>query len=383
MNLKPTKKPINPSFSSGPCPKRPGWTHHILKEALIGRSHRSPEGKKILNQAILLTKEILEIPDDFRVGIVPGSDTGAIEMAMWNLLGARPVDVLAWESFGGEWVQDIVESLQLESVSVHESGYGQLPDLSKVSFKSDVVFVWNGTTSGVRLINADWIPVDREGLTLCDATSAAFAMDLPWEKLDVTTFSWQKVLGGEAAHGVIVMSPRAAERLQDYTPRWPIPKLLRLAKDKVINESLFDGATINTPSMLCVHDYLDALNWAKDMGGVRELWRKSSDNLQLVEEWVLQNEWIDFLAEEPKNRSNTSICLKFVSQWFTAMSDKEQRKTVKEFCNILSNEHVAYDIEGYRNAPPGLRLWGGSTVESSDIILLLPWLEWAYAKIKG
>ena len=383
MNLKPTKKPINPSFSSGPCPKRPGWTHHILKEALIGRSHRSPEGKKILNQAILLTKEILEIPDDFRVGIVPGSDTGAIEMAMWNLLGARPIDVLAWESFGGEWVQDIVESLQLESVSVHESDYGQLPDLSKVSFKSDVVFVWNGTTSGVRLINADWIPVDREGLTLCDATSAAFAMDLPWEKLDVTTFSWQKVLGGEAAHGVIVMSPRAAERLQEYTPRWPIPKLLRLAKDKVINESLFDGATINTPSMLCVHDYLDALNWAKDMGGVRELWRKSSDNLQLVEEWVLQNEWIEFLAEEPKNRSNTSICLKFVSQWFTAMSDKEQRKTVKEFCNILSNEHVAYDIEGYRNAPPGLRLWGGSTVESSDIILLLPWLEWAYAKIKG
>ncbi|MBI4697299.1 MAG: phosphoserine transaminase [Gammaproteobacteria bacterium] len=378
---RPSVKPRNPCFSSGPCPKRPGWSTASLDAALVGRSHRSKPGKARLKAAIDLTREVLGVPADYRIGIVPASDTGAVEMALWSLLGARGVDVMAWESFGGEWVQDIVESLALGEARVFEADYGALPDLGKLDFSRDVVFVWNGTTSGVKLPDGQFIPDDRAGLTICDATSAAFAMDLPWSKLDVVTFSWQKVLGGEGAHGVIILSPRAAERLTTYTPPRPLPKIFRLAKKGKLDEGLFEGATINTPSMLCVEDYLDALRWAKSLGGLPALIARSQQNLDVLASWVARTPWIDFLAADPATRSNTSICLKVTAPWFTALDAKQQAATTDRIVALLDAEQAAYDVGAYRAAPPGLRLWGGATVESADLEALLPWLEWAYSEV--
>lgn len=378
---KPAVKPANPCFSSGPCPKRPGWSVDALSNALVGRSHRSKEGKARLKLAIDETRRLLGVPADYRIGIVPASDTGAVEMALWSLLGARPVDVLAWESFGQEWVSDITESLRLADTRVMTAPYGELPDLTAVDFTHDVVFVWNGTTSGARLPNADWIPADRAGLTICDATSAVFAMELPWDKLDVVTYSWQKVLGGEGAHGMIVLSPRAAERLTSWEPVHPLPKIFRLAKDRKIDEALFEGATINTPSMLCVEDYLDALRWADGLGGLSALCARSQANLAVLANWVARTPWIEFLAADPAQRSNTSICLKITAPWFLALDAKARAQAVEKMANLLAAEGVAYDINGYRSAPPGLRIWGGATVEAADLEALLPWLEWAYAQV--
>ncbi len=378
---KPVRRPVNACFSSGPCPKRPGWTPAALGSALVGRSHRSKPGKARLKAAIDGTRRILGVPADYRIGIVPGSDTGAVEMALWNLLGARPVDVLAWESFGAEWVTDITDSLQLPQTRVFESAYGELPDLRAVNFGHDIVFVWNGTTSGVRVPDGAWIADDRVGLTICDATSAAFAMELPWSKLDVVTFSWQKVLGGEGAHGIIVLSPRAVERLQKFIPVRPLPKIFRLAKGGKVDEAIFEGATINTPSMLCVEDYLDALRWAESLGGLAALCERSRRNLAVIETWVARTPWVEFLADDPRTRSNTSICLKLVAPWFNALAAAAQAKAVEKMTALLDAEGVAFDINGYRSAPPGLRIWGGATVEASDLEALLPWLEWAYLQI--
>lgn len=379
---KPGVKPTNPCFSSGPCPKRPGWTPAALNGALVGRSHRSKPGKARLKEAIDRTRQVLGVPADYRIGIVPASDTGAVEMALWNLLGPRPVDVLAWESFGGEWVSDITESLQLPNTRVMNAAYGELPDLSAVDFARDVVFVWNGTTSGVKVPNGDWIPAARAGLTICDATSAAFAMELPWDKLDVVTFSWQKVLGGEGAHGVLILAPRAVERLKTFVTDRPLPKIFRLAKLGKLDEGIFEGATINTPSMLCVEDYLDALRWAEGLGGLSALCQRSAKNLAVVEEWVAHTEWVEFLAVEPRMRSNTSICLKLAAPWFNALDTTQQSKAVERMATLLETEKVAFDINGYRSAPPGLRIWGGATVETDDLRALMPWLEWAYHEIK-
>jgi len=378
---KPAVKPANPCFSSGPCPKRPGWTVDALSGALVGRSHRSKEGKARLKSAIEETRRLLGIPADYRIGIVPASDTGAVEMALWSLLGSRPVDVLAWESFGQEWVSDITESLRLPDTRVMTAPYGGLPDLAAVDFSHDVVFVWNGTTSGARLPNADWIPADRAGLAICDATSAVFAMELPWDKLDVVTYSWQKVLGGEGAHGMIVLSPRAAERLTSWEPVHPLPKIFRLAKDRKIDEALFEGATINTPSMLCVEDYLDALRWADGLGGLSALCARSQANLAVLAGWVARTPWVEFLAANPAQRSSTSICLKITAPWFLELDAKARAQAVEKMANLLAAEGVAYDINGYRSAPPGLRIWGGATVEAADLEALLPWLEWAYAQV--
>lgn len=378
---KPAVKPANPCFSSGPCPKRPGWAVDALSNALVGRSHRSKEGKSRLKSAIEETRRLLGIPADYRIGIVPASDTGAVEMALWSLLGSRPVDVLAWESFGQEWVSDITESLRLADTRVMTAPYGDLPDLSAVDFTHDVVFVWNGTTSGARLPNADWIPADRAGLTICDATSAVFAMELPWDKLDVVTYSWQKVLGGEGAHGMIVLSPRAAERLTTWEPVHPLPKIFRLAKDRKIDEALFEGATINTPSMLCVEDYLDALRWADGLGGLSALCARSQANLAVLASWVARIPWVEFLAANPAQRSSTSICLKLTAPWFLQLDAKARAQAVEKMANLLAAEGVAYDINAYRSAPPGLRIWGGATVEAADLEALLPWLEWAYAQV--
>lgn len=353
----------------------------MLAAALLGRSHRSKEGKARLKEAIDRTRKILGVPDDYRIGIVPASDTGAVEMALWSLLGPRPVDVLAWESFGAEWVSDVTESLRLPDTRVFEAPYGQLPDLAQIDFAHDVVFVWNGTTSGVKLPNADFIPDDRAGLTICDATSAAFAMDLPWSRLDVVTFSWQKVLGGEGAHGVLILGPRAVERLQTFSTDRPLPKIFRLARKGKLDEALFEGATINTPSMLCVEDYLDALRWAESIGGLQGLKARSQRNLDVVARWVAVTEWVDFLAERPDTRSNTSICLKIVAPWFTALDAKSQLAAVERMVKLLDTEAVAYDINAYRSAPPGLRIWGGATVEASDLEALMPWLDWAYHHI--
>lgn len=378
---KPAAKPANPCFSSGPCPKRPGWTVEALSGALVGRSHRSKEGKARLKSAIDETRRILGVPADYRIGIVPASNTGAVEMALWSLLGSRPVDVLAWESFGQEWVADITESLKLPGVRAMNAAYGELPDLKAVDFSHDVVFVWNGTTSGARLPDADWIPADRTGLTICDATSAVFAMELPWDKLDVVTYSWQKVLGGEGAHGMIILSPRAAERLTTWEPVVPLPKIFRLAKDRKIDEALFEGATINTPSMLCVEDYLDALRWADGLGGLPALCARSQQNLRVLADWVAKTPWIEFLVADPALRSSTSICLKLTAPWFLELDGKARSQAVEKLSSLLAAEGVAYDINGYRSAPPGLRIWGGATVEASDLAALLPWLEWAYAQI--
>ena len=378
---KPEKKPNNPQFSSGPCPKRPGWKPAVLEGALLGRSHRSKPGKAKLKEAIEKTRKILAVPAGFRIGIVAGSDTGAVELALWSLLGARGVDLLAWESFSQEWVSDVVDVLGIVDAETHEAAYGELPDLTKVNFKNDVVFVWNGTTSGVKVPNGDWIPNDREGLTICDATSAAFAMELPWDKLDVVTFSWQKVLGGEAAHGVIILSERAVSRLETYVPPRPLPKLFRLTKKGKIDEAIFEGATINTPSMLCVEDYLDALNWAASIGGLQPLISRSQSNLSVIEGWVDNTGWVDFLAKSSESRSSTSICIKIIADWFVSLSKERQVMITKEIAGLLDVEGVAHDIDGYRNAPPGLRIWGGATVEQSDLEALLPWLDWAYETV--
>ncbi len=378
----PAVRPRVPHFSSGPCAKRPGWSPQKLNDALLGRSHRSKPGKAKLKRAIDLTREILQVPADFRIGIVPASDTGAIEMAFWSLLGPRPVTVLAWESFGEGWVGDITKELKLKDVSVRRAAYGALPDLSGIDPASDIVFTWNGTTSGVRVANADWIAADRTGLSICDATSAAFAQPLEWDKLDVATFSWQKALGGEAAHGMLILSPRAVARLESYTPPWPLPKIFRMTKGGKLNEGIFLGETINTPSMLCVEDYLDALEWAKAAGGLKGLQARADANAKTVADWVARTAWIDFLAADPALRSNTSVCLKVVDPLVTRLSPDAQSAFVKGIAAALDKEGVAYDIDAYRDAPTGLRIWCGSTVEQSDVAALTAWLDWAYAKAK-
>ncbi len=369
--MQPTVFPENPNFSSGPCSKRPGYALEKLDTAVLGRSHRSALGKDMLGRACTYTAEILGLPEGYRVGIVPGSDTGAVEMAMWSMLGARGLDILAWESFGSGWVTDVTKQLKLENTRVFEADYGQLPDLSLVNFSHDVVFTWNGTTSGVKVPHGDWIPSDREGLTICDATSAVFAMELPWEKLDVITFSWQKVLGGEGAHGVLILSPRAVERLESYTPPWPLPKIFRLTKGGKLIDGIFKGATINTPSMLCVADYIDALDWVSALGGSQATIEKSNANLAVIENFVAQNAWISFLAESEATRSNTSVCL-------TLNAEPEQ---VKQIVKLLADKGVAYDIGAYRDAPPGIRIWAGATIEQADLEALMPWLAWAFNEV--
>ncbi len=379
----PAAKPANPCFSSGPCAKRPGWDVSALAGALVGRSHRSKPGKARLAEVIDLTREILGVPDGYRIGIVPASDTGAVEMALWSLLGPRGVDVLAWESFGAGWATDVVKQLKLDDALVFDAPYGDLPNLSDVNFERDVVFPWNGTTSGVRLPDGDWIPDDRGGLTICDATSAAFAMRLPWDKLDVVTFSWQKVLGGEGQHGILILGPRAVERLESYAPPWPLPKIFRMTKGGKLNEGIFKGETINTPSMLCVEDALDAMKWARSVGGLDGLVRRSESNLKAIAGWVARSDWAAFLAEKPRERSCTSICLKIDDPWFNGLDEQTQTAVPKAMAALLESENVAYDINGYRDAPAGLRIWGGATVETSDIEALLPWLDWAYARVKA
>jgi phosphoserine aminotransferase len=380
---RPAQRPANPCFSSGPCAKRPGWTPAALGGACLGRSHRSKPGKAKITAVIDRTRALLGVPDGYRIGIVPASDTGAIEMAMWTLLGPRGVDVLAWESFGSAWVSDIVKQLKLADVRALEADYGALPDLATVDPARDVVFTWNGTTSGVRVPDADWIAADRTGLTLCDATSAVFAMDLPWDKLDVTTFSWQKVLGGEAQHGMLILSPRAVERLEGYTPPWPLPKIFRLTKGGKLIDGIFKGETINTVSLLCVEDVLDALAWADGLGGLRALIRRSEANLAAVTGWVDRTDWVDFLAIDPATRSCTSICLSIVDPWFMALDGAAQAAVAKRIPTLLEAEGVAYDIGAYRDAPPGLRLWGGATVETDDLKALFPWLDWAWGQIRA
>lgn len=376
---RPDLRPANPDFSSGPCAKRPGWTPEVLAGAFLGRSHRAAEGKARLNEVITRSRAILGIPADWRVGIVPASDTGAVELALWSLLGARGVDVLAHESFSAGWATDIVKQLKLADARVLEAPYGRLPDLTAVDFSRDVVLAWNGTTSGVRYPDGDWIPADRQGLVIADATSAAFAMALPYDKLDVVTWSWQKVLGGEAAHGMLALSPRAAARLESFTPPRPLPKIFRLTKGGKLIEGVFKGETINTPSMLCVEDALDGLRWAESLGGLPALIARTEANLAAIAAWVARTPWVEFLAETPATRSPTSICLRITAPWFTALDAEAQGKAAKRIAGLLEKEGVAYDIAYYRDAPPGLRIWGGATVETADIRALLPWLDWAYA----
>jgi phosphoserine aminotransferase len=378
----PSVRPSVPHFSSGPCAKRPGWSPQSLTGAILGRSHRSKPGKAKLKRAIELTREVLEVPADYRIGIVPASDTGAVEMALWSLLGPRPITLLAWESFGEGWVNDVVKELKLKDVTTLKAGYGALPDLGKVDPASDVVFTWNGTTSGVRVPNADWIPADRAGLTICDATSAAFAQPLEWPKLDVVTFSWQKALGGEAAHGMLILSPRAVARLESYTPPWPLPKIFRMTKGGKLIDGIFQGETINTPSMLCVEDYLDALEWAKSAGGLSALRARADGNARVISDWMSRSPWIDFLAGDPAIRSNTSVCLKVVDPAITRLVPEAQAAFVKSIAAALDKEGVAFDIDAYRDAPPGLRIWCGSTIERADVEALTLWLDWAYAKAK-
>jgi len=374
---KPAMRPARPEFSSGPCAKRPGWSPQNLQNAVLGRSHRSKPGKARLKDAIDRTRQLLEVPDDYLVGIVPGSDTGAVEMAMWSMLGPKPIQLLAFESFGKDWVTDVVKQLKLPA-EVLEAPYGELPDLTKVRPDADLVFTWNGTTSGVRVPNADFISADREGITICDATSAAFAQDLDWAKLDVVTFSWQKALGGEAAHGVLILSPRAVARLESYTPAWPMPKLFRMTKGGKVTLDLFEGATINTPSMLCVEDAVDALKWVESIGGLTEMRRRADANLGALAEWVAKTPWVEFLATNPDHRSNTSVCLKVVDPRVTALSADAQADFAKNLASALEKEGVALDVGGYRDAPPGLRIWCGATVETSDLEALTPWLDWAF-----
>ena len=383
INGTPAVRPANACFSSGPCAKRPGWTPAVLKDGALGRSHRAKIGKAKLRLSIDLTREVLEIPADYRIGITPGSDTGAVEMALWTMLGARGVDVLAWESFGDGWVTDIVKQLKIADARTLKAPYGELPDLTAVDFDNDVVFTWNGTTSGVRVPDADWIASDRRGLTICDATSAAFAQDVDWRKLDVVTFSWQKALGGEAAHGMIVLSPRAAERLETYTPAWPLPKVFRLAKGGKVMEGFFEGETINTPSMLCVEDYIDALQWAKSLGGAKALFARANASAKALAVWVERTSWIDYLPRAPATRSNTSVCLKVIDPVVAALPPDGRAAFAKALASVLEKEKVAYDVGSYRDAPPGLRIWCGATVETTDIEALTPWLDYAFAVEKG
>jgi phosphoserine aminotransferase len=380
---KPVNRPSNPDFSSGPCAKRPGWSLDALKSAALGRSHRAKIGKQKLKQAIDLTREVLEVPANYLIGIVPGSDTGAMEMALWSLLGQRGVDVLAWESFGLGWVTDVVKQLKLPDVRTLKADYGKLPDLSAVDFKRDVVFTWNGTTSGVRVPNGDWIPANREGLAICDATSAAFAQTLPFDKLDVVTFSWQKALGGEAAHGMIVLSPRAVARLESYTPPWPMPKLFRMTKGGKLIEGIFVGETINTPSMLCVEDYIDTLHWAKSTGGLKALKARADANFKVLVDFAARTPWIDFFAIDPATRSNTSICLKVVDPEVLKLDLAGLEAFVRAIASRLDNEGVAHDIAFHRDAPPHFRIWGGATIEARDVAALTEWLDWGFAQEKA
>jgi phosphoserine aminotransferase len=376
-------RPRVPHFSSGPCAKRPGWSLQNLAGAFLGRSHRAKTGKAKLKYAIDLTREVLQVPADYRIGIVPASDTGAIEMALWSLLGPQPVTMLAWESFGEGWVNDVVKELKLKNLTVLRAPYGELPDLGAIDPASDIVFTWNGTTSGTRVPNADWIAADRTGLAICDATSAAFAQALDWGKLDAATFSWQKVLGGEAAHGMLILSPRAVARLESYKPPWPMPKIFRMTKGGKLNEGIFVGETINTPSMLCVEDYLDTLQWAKSIGGLKALQARADANAKTIADWVARTPWIDFLTRDPALRSNTSVCLKVVDPAVSRLAVEARAEFVKGIAAALEKEGVAYDINAYRDAPPGLRIWCGSTVERSDVEALTAWLDWAYAKAKA
>jgi phosphoserine aminotransferase len=380
---KPDLRPARPEFSSGPCAKRPGWTPQSLNDAVLGRSHRGKPGKAKLKLAIDRTREVLGVPADFLIGIVPGSDTGAVEMAMWSMLGPKPVQLLAFESFGKDWVTDVTKQLKLPDVEVLDAPYGQLPDTGKVRPDADLVFTWNGTTSGVRVPNADFISADREGIVICDATSAAFAQDLDWTRLDAVTFSWQKALGGEAAHGVLILSPRAVARLESYTPAWPMPKLFRMVDNGKFNAAIFDGATINTPSLLCVEDALDALAWADTVGGAAGMKARSEANLRALEDWVAVTPWVDFLAEDKAIRSNTSVCLKVVDPKVTALSADAQADFAKKLASVLEKEGAAYDIGGYAKAPPGLRIWCGATVDTADVQALTPWLDWAFATVSS
>ena len=381
--VKPTNKPSNPNFSSGPCAKRPGWELSVLKNTPIGRSHRSKECKDKLNQAIVKSKQVLKLPDSYSLAIMTGSNTGALEAAMWSLLGCKGVDVLAWENFGKDWVIDVLEQLKIENVNSYVSDYGKLPDLGKVNFKNDVIFTWNGTTAGVRVPDAKWIPDDREGLTICDATSGIFAMDIDFNKLDAISWSWQKVLGGEAAHGMLALSPRALKRLETYTPKWPIPKLFKLANKKKVIKGVFEGATINTPSMICVEDVLDSLNWVESVGGTKELIKISNENLKIVEDWVNSSDWVKFMCADKNTRSSTSITLLIKDEWFNKFSEDEQRNVINKIVSTLDKEGVAKDIVGYPKAPPSLRLWGGATVQNNDMKALLPWIDWAYNSVKN
>ena len=380
---KPAQRPTVPHFSSGPCAKRPGWNAQNLKDAVLGRSHRAKIGKARLKLAIELTREVLEVPAGYRIGIVPASDTGAVEMALWSLLGARPVTTIAWESFGEGWVNDIIKELKLKDVTRLHAPYGDIPDLSTVDSDTDIVFTWNGTTSGVRVPNADWIGANRKGLTISDATSAAFAQPLDWPKLDVVTFSWQKALGGEAAHGMLVLSPRAVERLETYKPAWPLPKIFRMTKGGKLNAGIFEGETINTPSMLCVEDYLDALNWGKSIGGLKALMARADANTRVLADWKARTPWIDFLAKDPAIRSNTSVCLKVVDPAITSLSADAQADFAKQLVALVEKENAGYDFAHYRDAPAGLRIWCGATVEARDIALLTQWIDWAFAEAKA
>jgi phosphoserine aminotransferase len=380
-SVHPAVRPARPFFSSGPCAKRPGWSPENLKHALLGRSHRSKPGKARLKEAIDKTRAILGVPADYRIGIVPASDTGAVEMALWSLLGPREIDIYAWESFGEDWVTDTVKQLKLKA-ETHKAPYGQLPQM-KAARDRDTVFLWNGTTSGVKVPNGDWIPADREGLTICDATSAVFAMELPWDKLDVVTYSWQKVLGGEAAHGMLILSPRAVARLESHTPAWPMPKIFRMTKGGKLVEGIFEGETINTPSMLALEDYLDALNWAESVGGLKGLIARSNANLKALEDWAAKSDWCGFLAEDKAVRSNTSVCLKITDPWFAGLDDAAKADAAKKIASLLDKEGVALDIAGYRAAPPGLRIWCGATVDTADVAALTPWLDWAWSQVKS
>ncbi|MGB6252635.1 MAG: phosphoserine transaminase [Bradyrhizobium sp.] len=380
---KPASRPHVPHFSSGPCAKRPGWTPQNLKDAALGRSHRAKIGKEKLKRAIDLTREVLEVPAGYRIGIVPASDTGAVEMALWSLLGARPVTTISWESFGETWTGDVINQLKLKDVTKLAATYGEIPDLSKVDPASDIVFTWNGTTSGVRVPNADWISAKREGLAICDATSAAFAQPLDWPKLDVVTFSWQKALGGEAGHGMLVLSPRAVERLESYKPAWPLPKIFRMTKGGKLNEGIFVGETINTPSMLCVEDYLDALNWAKSVGGLKALMARADKNLKVLADWQAKTPWIDFLARTPAIRSNTSVCMKVTDPVIASLTSDAQIDFIKKMVGLVEKEGAGYDFAGHRDAPAGLRIWCGATIETSDVALLTQWIDWAFAETKA
>lgn len=380
---KPSNKPNNPKFSSGPCAKRPGWNPSVLDDAWLGRSHRAGGGKNKLKEVIDMHVELLAIPSGYRCAIVPASDTGAVEMAMWNLLGERGVDMLGWESFGLDWCKDVTDQLKLKDANILKAPYGQLPDLSKVDTNRDVVFTWNGTTSGVCVPNADWISENRQGLTICDATSAVFAYDLPWEKLDVVTWSWQKVLGSEAAHGMLVLSPRAVERLESFTPDRALPKIFRLVNKGKLIEGAFKGETLNTPSMLATEDCLDALKWVKSIGGLKATIKRCNDNLKAVSDWVAKTDWVEFLAEEKSTTSCTSICLKITDPWFEQKSDDERADFIKNMVKMLEVENAAYDVASYRDAPAGIRIWGGATVEPADMVALMPWLDWAYASTKA